>query len=55
MSIAAGAALISVVSSRLMLLVMAIVIGGCAIVLLVRPADEPGVEPAAAESEKLTV
>jgi hypothetical protein len=49
-SIAAGAALISVVSYRLMLLLMAIVIGGCAVVLLVRPAAEPSaVQPSAVQ------
>jgi hypothetical protein len=53
-SLAAGAALISVVSYRLMLLAMAIVIGGCALVLLVRPAAEPRTEPTAAEREKLS-
>lgn len=41
LSIAAGAALISVLSYRLMLLVMAIVIGACALWLLARPAAAP--------------
>jgi MFS family permease len=40
-SIAAGAALIGVVSYRLMLLVVAVVIGGCAAWLLARPAPPP--------------
>jgi MFS family permease len=40
-SIAAGAALIGAVSYRLMLLVMAIVIGSCAVWLLARPAAAP--------------
>lgn len=40
-SIAAGAALIGVVSYRLMLLVVAVVIGGCAAWLLTRPAPAP--------------
>jgi hypothetical protein len=59
-SIAAGAILINVVSYRLMLTVMAIVIGCCAIVLLVRPAPEPRAEPVpvaeteAAEAEKVS-
>jgi MFS family permease len=39
LSIAAGAALISMVSYRLMLLIMAIVIGACATWLLTRPAQ----------------
>lgn len=40
-SIAAGAALISVVSYRLLLLVMVVVIGACAVWLLARPARSP--------------
>ena len=40
-SIAAGAALISVVSYRLMLAVVAVTIGACALVLLIRPAADP--------------
>jgi MFS family permease len=40
-SIAAGTALISVVSYRLLLAIVAVAIGGCALVLLVRPAPEP--------------
>ncbi len=40
-SIAVGAALISVVSCRLMLLVMIVVIGACAAWLLARPARSP--------------
>jgi MFS family permease len=53
-SIAVGAALISVVSYRLMLLLMAVVIGGCAAVLLARPAAEPAephTEPAEPHAE----
>ena len=46
MSIAAGAALISVVSYQLMLLVVAVVIGGCAAWLLARPRTRlPGESP----------
>jgi MFS family permease len=41
LSIAAGAALISVVSYRLLLLVMAVIIGACAAWLLTRPAAPP--------------
>lgn len=41
LSIAAGAALISVVSYRLLLLVMAVIIGACAAWLLARPAAPP--------------
>jgi MFS family permease len=48
LSIAAGAALISVVSYRLMLLVMAIVVGACAAWLLARPAPAPVGAPDAA-------
>jgi MFS family permease len=44
-SIAAGAALISVVSYRLLLLVVAVVIAVCAIIILVRPACAPADEP----------
>ncbi len=40
-SIAAGAALISVVDYRLMLAIVAVAIGGCSLVLLVKPAAEP--------------
>jgi hypothetical protein len=47
-SIAAGAALISVVSYRLMLLVMMTVIGACAAWLLVHPAAPPAELSAAA-------
>lgn len=49
-SIAVGAALISVVNYRLMLAIVAVAIGACALVLLIRPAAEPAadaVEPAA--------
>ncbi|HEX6451182.1 MAG TPA: MFS transporter [Trebonia sp.] len=45
-SIAAGAALIGVVSYRLMLLVVAVVIGACAAWLLARPAQPPADAPA---------
>ena len=48
-SIAVGAALISVVDYRLMLAVVAVAIGACALVLILRPAPEPAgeaVEPA---------
>jgi hypothetical protein len=51
LSIAAGAALISVVSYRLLLLVNAVVVGACAAWLLARPAaapaDVPDTAPAA--------
>jgi hypothetical protein len=47
-SIAAGAALISVVSYRLLLVVMMAVIGACAAWLLARPATAPIELPAAA-------
>jgi MFS family permease len=40
-SIAAGTALISVVDYRLLLAIVAVAIGGCALVLLIRPAPEP--------------
>ncbi len=40
-SIAAGAALISFVDYRLMLAIVAVTIGACALVLLLRPAPEP--------------
>jgi MFS family permease len=40
-SIAVGAALISLVSYRLMLAVVAVTIGACALVLLIRPAADP--------------
>jgi MFS family permease len=40
-SIAAGAALISFVSYQLLLLVITVVIGACALLLLIRPAPEP--------------
>lgn len=40
-SIAAGAALIGVVSYRLLLLVIVVVIGACAVWLLARPAESP--------------
>lgn len=48
-SIAVGAALISVVDYRLMLAVVAVAVGACALVLMLRPAPEPheeAVEPA---------
>jgi MFS family permease len=45
-SIAVGAALIGLVSYRLMLLVAAVIIGGCAAWLLARPALPPEEEPA---------
>ena len=48
LSIAAGAALISVVSYRLLLLVMAVIIGACAAWLLARPAAAPAQIPDAA-------
>jgi hypothetical protein len=48
LSIAAGAVLISVVSYRLLLLVMAVVIGACAAWLLARPAATPAENPDAA-------
>jgi hypothetical protein len=48
-SIAAGAALISVVSYRLMLIVMMAVIGACAAWLLARPAAAPIELPDAAQ------
>jgi hypothetical protein len=47
LSIAAGAALISVVSYRLLLLAMAVIIGACAGWLLARPAAAPDAAPAA--------
>jgi MFS family permease len=47
LSIAAGAALISVVSYRLMLLVMAVIISACAAWLLARPASAQTEIPAA--------
>ncbi len=40
-SIAAGAALISVVDYRLLLAIVAVAIGACALVLLIRPAADP--------------
>jgi hypothetical protein len=51
-SIAAGAALIGIVSYRLMLLVVAVVIGGCAAYLLVRPAAAPSAERHAVVSSR---
>jgi len=48
LSIAAGAALIGVVSYRLLLLVMAVFIGACAAWLLVHPAPAPDAGPAGA-------
>jgi MFS family permease len=51
-SIAAGAALISVVSYRLLLLVMIVVIGACAAWLLVRPAAVPVQEADATEPQR---
>jgi hypothetical protein len=48
LSIAAGAALISVVSYRLLLIVMAVIIGACAAWLLARPAAAPAGVPGAA-------
>jgi MFS family permease len=48
LSIAAGAALISMVSYRLLLLVMAVIIGACAAWLLARPAAAPAELPDAA-------
>jgi MFS family permease len=48
LSIAAGAALISMVSYRLLLLVMAVIIGACAAWLLARPAAAPAEHPDAA-------
>lgn|GEM_PF-5693791 len=48
LSIAAGAALIGVVSYRLLLLVMAVFIGACAAWLRVHPAPAPDAGPAAA-------
>jgi hypothetical protein len=54
-SIAVGAALISVVDYRLLLAIVAAAVGACALALLLRPAAEPaedavevGIEPAAA-------
>lgn len=52
-SIAAGAALISLVDYRLMLAIVAVTIGGCALVLLLRPAPEPA-EDATAEPANLS-
>jgi MFS family permease len=49
-SIAVGAALISVVSYRLLLLVIVVVIGACAAWLLARPATVPVQEASATES-----
>jgi uncharacterized membrane protein YfcA len=40
-SIAAGAALISVVDYRLLLAIVAVAIGACALVLLIRPTADP--------------
>jgi len=48
LSIAVGAALISVVSYRLLLIVMAVIIGACAAWLLARPAAAPAGVPGAA-------
>jgi hypothetical protein len=53
-SIAAGAALISFVDYKLLLLVVSAVVGACALLLLIRPAPEPAVaaaRPAAAAPE----
>ena len=53
-SIAAGAALISVVDYRLLLAIVAVAIGACALVLLARPAadpDEDATEESAASPE----
>jgi MFS family permease len=44
LSIAAGAALISLVSYRLMLAIVAVTIGACALVLLIRPAADPAAD-----------
>jgi MFS family permease len=51
LSIAVGAALIAVVSYRLMLAVVAVTIGACALVLLIRPAAEPDEDATAPVSE----
>lgn len=52
-SIAAGAALISFVDYRIMLLVIMAVIGACALLLLIRPAAEPALAATAPGSRAL--
>jgi MFS family permease len=52
-SIAAGAALISFVDYKLLLLVVSAVVGACALFLLIRPAPEPAVAAADSPDEVL--
>ena len=52
-SIAAGAALISFVDYKLLLLVVSAVVGACALLLLIRPAPEPAAVAAGSPDEVL--